>query len=368
MNLEALALAKGLKATPANVDRVAVKSSPTAAAWAFTQWELRNRGAQKFARADEMLFDRPALEMATNERLAVYHASCFPPDVLVVDMTVGIGADAIALAMRGSVIGYETDADRAELARWNLRVHGVDADIRVADALRSPPPDYWFADPARRSSRERFTSIEDFEPNPKEIVARFGKCHLGMLKLSPMVPDAVLMELGSRMEFISFAVECREALVMVGSDVEPGKFAFQVESSERLQFTGGVAVKSSEPQTYLYEADPAAIRAHCLPTLCSAHGLQLLADSNGYLTGDSLVSSPWLKGFRVELAGSFDLRSMKLELKKRQCGSPVLKQRGADLDLPTLAKKLKGRGSNEVRIAFYRLGKSIRYCFIEPVD
>src|SRR5688500_1564819 len=109
----ALDLAEGQAATAPNIERVSREVGAEAARWAFLQWELRARARAKFARADEMLFTREALEQATHERVAEYHASRFPHDELVVDMTAGIAADLIALAKRGPAIGYELDSERA---------------------------------------------------------------------------------------------------------------------------------------------------------------------------------------------------------------------------------------------------------------
>src|SRR5690242_8325926 len=86
---EALRLAEGLPATPKNILRVAMATSPDASRWAFQQWELRRRAAAKFTLGREMLFDRDGLEMATHEAISAYHASCFPEGATIEDMTCG---------------------------------------------------------------------------------------------------------------------------------------------------------------------------------------------------------------------------------------------------------------------------------------
>src|SRR5687767_5373956 len=103
--MEALSRASGLQPTPKNIDRVAEATSPEAARWAFEQWSLRKRAQEKFAKADEMLFTREALEQATHEELAHFHASQFPQRTRVADLTCGIGADLIALARNGEAVG-----------------------------------------------------------------------------------------------------------------------------------------------------------------------------------------------------------------------------------------------------------------------
>ena len=94
------------KLTPKQLEK---RFGAEAARWASLQSDLRKKALAKFADGGQMLFDREALEQATHEAIAVYHASRFPAGEIVVDMTVGIGADLIALAARGPVIGFELD-------------------------------------------------------------------------------------------------------------------------------------------------------------------------------------------------------------------------------------------------------------------
>lgn len=414
---EALKLAENQPSTATAISRVAKATSDEAARWAFSQWVLRKRGLAKFARASEMLFDQEGLEMATHETLAAYHASLFPSGEAVFDLTAGIGADLIALAKRGPAVGFEIDIDRAELARHNLAVHGVEAEIialpfsskvgekglgieglELGNAASSqattspdlhPPapcsiseselqlatpwcremeegePGYIFADPARRSAGRKFTDPSEFQPNPLEVIEQFKDCQLGVIKLSPMLPDDFLDSLGKRLEFVSFGGECREALVAFGSLAKPGRFAVHVESGAVVPADDLFLEESEEPAEFLYEADPAAIRAHALGNLSEELGLVALSDSNGYLTGESEVQSPWLTGFRALEFGRFDQKILKKRLAELDSTTPILKQRGTKLDLQKLQKQLILKGARNLEVAFYAVGNSVRQVILE---
>ena len=80
--LQALAMVKGQLVSPANIDRAARQFGIETVQWAFTQWDLRSRAKAKFSAADDMVFTREALEQATSERVAAYHASLFPQGAL----------------------------------------------------------------------------------------------------------------------------------------------------------------------------------------------------------------------------------------------------------------------------------------------
>lgn len=414
---EALKLAENQAATPSAILKVAKATSDEAARWAFGQWALRKRAQAKFARAQEMLFDQEGLEMSTHEALADYHASLYPSGKSVFDLTAGIGADLIGLAKRGPAIGFEIDADRAEIAQHNLVANGVEAEIfalpfsqmlgenglgiegfelgitpdsaaTTSPDLHPPTPSsisedsssnqdlsaremeegeprYIFADPARRSAGRRFTDPSEFQPNPVELVEQFQSCQLGVIKLSPMLPDDFLDSLAPRLEFVSFGGECREALAIFGSQVQEGRFAVQVETGSILPADDLYLAEVEEPLAYLYESDPAAIRAHALGNLCEEFGLVALSSSNGYLIGNAEIESPWLTGFRVLDFGRFDVKSLKGKLANLGSGTPTLKQRGTKLDLQKLQKQMILKGSRALEVAFYAVGNSVRQVILE---
>jgi SAM-dependent methyltransferase len=350
LHFEALARAKGLPMHPNAIEKVARQTSTEAARWAFGQWELRARAANKFAQAREMLFDRDGLEMASHERVAAYHAGLFPKGELVMDLCCGIGSDLIALAKRGPVIGFELDPVRLRYAQHNLRVHEAEAELRLKDALQEEWAGYVFADPARRSGGQRHELISLYEPSPVAIREQFeatiGAKRL-VMKLSPMLPDE---HLGKSVEFLSFQGECREALSI--SDRE-GIWAVHLDSGERLPQMPD-PVPTDTPGKYLFDADPAAIRAHAL----GIFRLGSLGDHPGYLTGDELVRSPWLRAY--EVLEVLPANEKKLASLLKEAGTLVLKQRGAGLDLQKLEPRLRGKGKTSRTVVFYKEGPVVR--------
>jgi hypothetical protein len=179
-----------------------------------------------------------------------------------------------------------------------------------------------------------------------------------------MLHDQALESLGPRLEFISYDGECREALVIAGKEAEPGRFAVHIESGERL--AAAVAPGATEePLEFLYDADPAAVRAHALGELCARHGLTPLGDSIGYLTGSQEVSSPWLRRYRVLYHGKADPKGTKRKLRELNASTPELKQRAAGLDLVKERKHYPLDGKKEVSLAIWPVGRSLRHTVIE---
>lgn len=374
----ALALAKGLSPTPKNIERIAGATGPEAASWAFTQWELRRRARAKFKLADEMLFDRDGLEMASHEGLAITHDAHFPKGSRVADLTCGIGSDTIALARSCEVVGFEIDQERAEFARHNLALHGLSAEMRVEDCMAA----YWdfryaFADPSRRSAGTRKFDPEAFLPPLSKLVERMSQLSLGLIKLSAMLPDSVLRGLGGRVDFASLGGECREALVHLGKEPIAGGgasvWAFQADKGRWLSGeTHKLPDPVETPSGFFFEADPAAIRAHALGGLCRQGGLAPLGDSNGYLTGDSVLrddlAEHFVRPFRALSFGHADEKAIRADLKRLGAKIEAVKVRGVKEDPIVWKKRLRSAGGRPLDLALYPVGRSLRYALIQPIE
>lgn len=364
----ALELAKDFSDTASNIQRVAKQTSPAAAQWAFTQWALRAKAVAKgFPRAEEMLFTREALEQASHFAVARYHASLFPPNELVVDLTCGIGSDLIALAERGPVRGYDIDAERLEYARHNLLVHGFDGELILGDCLATDW-DFKFAmgDPNRRIGGKRSLDAADFNPSPQELANRMAALELGLIKLSPMLTDPTLAIFGTGVEFVSYGGECREALVFCGTDGAKGISAVRATDGARL-LSGPQLVSVDEPRAFFFEADPAAIRAHALSFISGNDSVYGLGDSNGYLTSDDELSSAWVVSYRVVASGRYDAKTVRAKLRELGGGKPIVKSRAKGVDVMRVRNELSSDGSREPIIALYTVGPSIRYAVLEKI-
>lgn len=357
MQLMALELAEGLAPTPSNLERVAKATDAESARWAFGQWDLRTRAKGRFPQPERLLFVREALEQATHRGLSEYHASLFPEGGRVVDLTCGVGGDLLAFASEGPVLGFELDAERADYARWNLQALGLSGEVRQADGLAwlsENRADYVFADPARRVDGRRTLDPEAFAPNPLAIVEAAKDAKRWAMKLTPMLPDDTLARLAPRVEFVSFAGECREALLIGGTDpIPPGVWAVHPER-EPLRGDLPVAAEAEFAEGWLYDADPAAVRAHALGNF----GMAALGDSPGYLVGPERVESPWLRTY--EVIEDVAPKRLKATLKSLEADVPVLKQRGAGQDLDAWRKELRRYGKRKLAVAFYVRGASIR--------
>lgn len=343
LRLRALEMASGREAKPGEIERVGRDTSADAASWAFQQWALRERARAKFSNPEAMFFDRDGLEMATHEVVAAYHASRFPEAIAVLDMTAGIGADTLALLKRGPVEACEADPKRAELLRANIGQEPFVGD----GSERLGEFDYVWLDPMRRGGGKRL-SAEQYEPNPWAIREQLHEKKLVGIKLSPMVHDSLLEELGQEIEFISFGGECREAIVWLGEQAVPGIRATQIETGETL------ARIEEEPQSdeadhFIFEADPAAIRVHAL----GQFGIPRLGEHPGYLTGSDHIVSPWITAYQTLWQGAFRIPKIQEACRELNLKITAVKKRGADIEPEEIRKKIKANTGEPVVLIVY---------------
>ncbi|MDR0593404.1 MAG: class I SAM-dependent methyltransferase [Bifidobacteriaceae bacterium] len=171
------------------------------AAAALTQSRLRAKARAKFGQfAGQMLFTNKGLEQASRLEVAARHAERYLNAAVdrVVDLTGGIGADALAMAGLGlRVTVYERDPVTAAVARVNLSAF-PEARVVTADSL-SPPAEReikraeaLFADPSRRTaSGRRVSDPEAYDPPLGRILELARDRPLGV-KVAPGIPHRAI--------------------------------------------------------------------------------------------------------------------------------------------------------------------------------
>ncbi len=193
---------------------------------------------------------------------------------------------------------------------------------------------------------------DQYLPPIDQVVKATAEMNRVGIKLSPMISEDELEPFHGRTEFISHGRECKEALLWLGTGVVPGREAIHVESGSRLLASESVEI-AWHAARFVFEANPAAIRAHALGTLGRELGLAELRDSNGFLTGTHEASSPWLRRFETILELPFDKKTLKRELAARGLSADAVKNRGIRLDANALALELRSPGSEQVVVLIY---------------
>ncbi len=326
-----------------------------AAAAYETAW-LRQRAASKFTHASHMYFTREALEQASGERIAAYRAERFAIYTRVGDFCCGIGGDTLSLAQRTQVCAVDLDPLRLAMAHENAIAHGIQDRVQFIEAdltqMALPNIEAIFFDPARRISGKRLFKLADYSP-PISLVESWRKqVKLIGVKVAPGIRDAEVAALGNvEVEFISVEGELKEAVLWFGEGIHPGRRATLLTQASRTTRDASSVPKPpiSEPLAYLYEPDPAIIRAHLVQGLAHEIGAAQLDAEIAYLTSVQLnPPTPLARCWRVLEWLPFQLKHLRSRLRALDAGPVTVKKRGSPLDTDVLARQLSGAGSREL--------------------
>ncbi len=339
---------------------------------------LRGKARAKFSRAGSMYFVRAALEMASSEIISRYRAGRFAPFARVADLCCGLGGDTIGLALRppsrstplgllsvlsrsgegeqgGEVVAVDIDPLHLALARANLAAYDLRADFVEADLTKSPPPaaDAYFYDPGRRSKGRRLFSVRDYHP-PLSLIDSWLPTPLGV-KISPGVNLAELAGYDCEIEFISLDGDLKEAALWFGPLKTTGRRATLLNSPlsplSLISSSPSPPVSLSPPLAFLYEPDPALLRAGLVTTLAAQLGAHQLDPDIAYLTSDRLVPTSFARPFAIEAAMPFSQKRLREKLRAMNVGNVTVKKRGSPLDPDDFARSLKLKGDGE-RVVF----------------
>jgi hypothetical protein len=106
-----------------------------------------------------------------------------------------------------------------------------------------------------------------------------------------------------------------------------------------------------EPGAYLYEPDPAVLRAGLVSVLGSQIGAYQVDPDIAYLSAENQVVTPFARVWQVEDWFPFGVKRLRTYLRERGVGKIVVKKRGSPLQPEELIRMLRLSG-DEQRVVF----------------
>lgn len=331
---------------------------------AITLQELRRKATVKFAKSDELWLDRVGLEQCTSALVAEHKARRFAG--LVWDFCSGMGSDASALARAGcDVITVDSDPACALRTLWNAAVLSPN---RAPLALCARVEDLGdrsgllHVDPDRRVSQAtRAVRIEDYVPHLDQLQRWTQEFTGGAIKLSPAANFGGKFS-AVEIELISVHGECKEATVWFGSLAgEKSWRATALPSGETLAGDPMEAVADITPLgQYLYDPDPAIVRAGLVDLLAERLGLTRLDAAEEYLTGDRLVASAFVRAFEVQAELANNPKEVRAYYRTSNVGQLEIKCRHIPIEVDRLRKQLSLAGDQPGVLIFARVSGKAR--------
>ncbi len=327
--------------------------------------QLREQVRQKFSRADQLWMTRQSLEQSSSEEIAVYKAErlkdVIRDDEPVLDFCTGLGADAIALAAHGKVISYDLDPVVLQLAQWNAEAYGVAdrIDFRQEDVNNVDVTGrVLHVDPDQRDEAgRRQRRLELIQPNLETMQQFAARCRAGVIKLSPAsnfggkFPDC-------EMELVSWRGECKQALIWCGELAEPEQWRATVLPAGASMAGDPLSAYPDfdEVGEYVYDPDPAVVRAGMINHLAEESGASRLDEAEEYLTSGERIDSPFMAAFQVHDVLGRNEKELRRWIRSNDIGSVEIKCRHLKIDVEKTRKSLPLQGAGTATVIFARIG------------
>ena len=346
----------------ADVPTLALKKAPvgTDFSLALRQIEARQLLKKKvpsWSANEELLFPAHlSIEQCSSEASAKYKAGLMQGKSFA-DLTGGLGVDTYFISQRFQQADYvERQVELCDLARHNFAALGSHIEIwneAAEDFLKHcGTKDYIFIDPARRDAYGRKTvSIGDCTPDVVAIQdLLLEKASRVMVKLSPMLDiTKALKELHHvhEVHVVAVANECKELDFVMERGYEGEaqcvcanlltrqpdvRFALEDEKN-------ATAALAETVMRFLYEPNPAVMKAGCHKLLTRRYGVFKLHKNSNLFTSDILVADFPGRIFEVEAFAPFNKRVKQTLLSEVDNASIAV--RNFPLTVAELRKALK---------------------------
>ena len=328
---------------------------------------LRIKGKKKFPRAHQMKFNRDGLAQASSKHVAEYRTWKMRQKLGEVqkslDVGGGIGGDTIAMALRWKVLSVERNPITMEMLKHNVQVYNANknVDFILGDILKLLDDSEFqkkledinciFFDPSRRAKGKRTVKIEEYEPHLSLVEKLKHFSQNICVKIAPEV-DLSRIKYDCDIEVISYKGEVKEVVLWFGkfktsSDKKVILATKLPEKITWIQKSKRYNVPVSEPKDFIYEPDPAFIKAHLISDIAEMYDLSQLHEKIAYLTSDSFIDIPILKCYHVLTYETLDYRSINKTLSSLNIGNVDLKARGISVDLKSIQKSIHGKGKKK---------------------
>ncbi|NES38201.1 methyltransferase domain-containing protein [Micromonospora sp. PPF5-17] len=361
------------------------------AAAALTQAELRRRAVGKFGpEAAGMFLTRAGLEQATRRVVADRRAARLRAAgvTTLADLGCGLGADALAAARAGiRVYGVEADPVTAAMAAANAEAAGLAELFTVecgdATAFDVTAVEAVFCDPARRKAG---TGRRIFDPNayspPWDFVTGLAaRVPHTVVKVAPGL-DHALIPAGAEAEWVSVDGDLVEAALWCGALAEVPRRATLLREKEgsppdasvraaapadQLTGSGTDEAPVGPVRRFLYDPDPAVVRAHLVAELAGGLDATLADPSIAYLYAEAARPTPFARCLEVTDVLPFSLKRLRALLRERRVGRVEILKRGSALEPEKLRRDLRLAGDGAASLVLTRVAGAPTVLVGQPV-
>ncbi|MBF6349090.1 class I SAM-dependent methyltransferase [Nocardia flavorosea] len=215
------------------------------------------------------------------------------------------------------------------------------------------------ADPARRAGGKRTFDPAALQPPLPDLLAAYPGRDMAV-KCAPGL-DFDRLGWPGEVEVVSLDGAVREACLWSPGLGEPGVTRRATVLTGAGTITTLTDAEPDEipdraPGEWIVDPDGAVVRAGLVRHYAARHGLWQLDPRIAYLTGDRLPAG--VRGFRIVDRLEFREKTLRSELRRRNCGPLEILVRGVDADPDALRRRLKPSGSEPYTLVVTRIGRT----------
>lgn len=350
---------------------------------AITQIECRRKFGKKIADTlaschDFFFPSTLAGEQATSDIVATYHSSLIIADRPCVDLTAGLGIDALHSArVASTVTTIERDIEKVDALKHNaaaMSINNIDAicgdcidyiDRCIANGTRFATA---FIDPARRSGDgSRVFALADCEPDVVGLMPKLKQiCDRLVIKASPMLDIshtiASLSPTPTAVKAVGTNTECKELLIIVDFRQEVTETSIEAVtiskdgSSETFTFTQ--SDEKNAPQSavmtalnegdYIYEASPALMKTGAFKVVANRYRLSIFHPNTRLFASSSEVTD--FPGSRYRVLKVVDYASKNIKRFASEYPTINVAVRNFGIGADALRAKLRVRDGGNLRL------------------
>lgn len=223
---------------------------------ALTQIEARKKYIGKIPYLNQnkryIIPDNLAAQQASHQAVSSFHSSLIPEKSRVIDLTAGLGMDALSFCKKASMVfALEQNPLKAEILDYNSQLLNIrNIKILNKEAIEylknsNSKYDVIFVDPSRRDAmNNRVFNFSDCSPDVvmyQDLLLE--KATKVVIKASPLIDiSSVIKDFSNIHKIITVGVkgECKEVLVILDGNLDNKEFSPIKFNAINLDNTGGI--------------------------------------------------------------------------------------------------------------------------------